>query len=202
MLLTSLRYLVLAPAFVGLLLAAPSALRAEPLPLPLEPQPAAGDLKPGLAVLYYLNLFRHVDELIDWQDYKDGKKGPVLSQLNYRVGTGPVLSSGYSDGVGAHITGLIHLDRPGTYAFSVQSNDGVRLEISGVQVLEDPDVHADRFSEIAQLTVEAPGWYPLSIHYFERKNTSTLELYWQRPGDQPGTMPLVPREAFAHIAEQ
>ncbi len=186
----------------GLVLAAGSELRAEQAPRPLDPQPAASELKPGLAVRYYLHFFRHVDELVDWQGYKDGKKGPVLSQLDYRVGTGPVLSSGHSDGVGAHITGLINFDVPGTYAFSVQSNDGVRLAIGGVQVLEDPDVHADRFSEIAQLNIEAPGWYPLSLHYFERKNTSTLELYWQRPGEQAGTMPLVPREAFAHLADQ
>ena len=164
----------------------------------LEPQPAADALAPGLSVVYYFNFFRHVREIEEWKKYKEGKPGPVIPQLNYNVGQGNVLTSGKDEGVGAEITGLIHLEKPGTYAFATQSNDGVRVEIGGLQVIEDPDVHADRFSEIAQIEVAEPGWYPLKVTYFERKNTSTLEFYWQPPGNEGGTMPLVPAEVLAH----
>jgi len=166
---------------------------------PMERQPAADELQPGLSVVYYFNFFRHVREIDEWKKYRDGTPGPAITQLNYNVGQGEVLTSGKPEGVGAEISGLIHLDKPGTYAFAVQSNDGVRVEIGGLKVIEDPDVHTDRFSEIAQVEVAEPGWYPLNIVYFERKNTSTLELYWQPPDVAAGTMPLVPAEALAHL---
>ena len=179
-----------------LLLTGPAAAQA---PQPLEPQPAAEALAPGLAVKYYYSFFRQIDELIDWQDYKDGDPGPALPRLDYRVGMGKVLTSEVDEGVGAEITGLIHLEQAGTYGFTAQSNDGVRVEIGGVLVLEDPDVHADRFSMVGPLEVATPGWYPIKVLYFERKNTSTLELYWQPPGQEGGSMALVPAEAFAHL---
>ncbi len=167
---------------------------------PALPQPAAEAVQPGLAVKYYFHMFRHIDELIDWQDYKDGKPGPAIERLNYAVGQGDVLTSGVDNGVGAEITGLIKLDKPGTYAFALNSNDGIRLWVGGEQIVDDPGVHADQFSPIGEVTVETPGWYPFKLLYFERKNTSTLQLHWRRPGDPPGTMPIVPAEVFGHVA--
>ncbi|MEM7169740.1 MAG: PA14 domain-containing protein [Pseudomonadota bacterium] len=183
-------------AALGIALWANSGLAADIKPL--DPQPDPESLKPGLAVLYYDQFFRHIDEMIDWEGYKEGRPGEALPQLNYSVGTGDVLTSGSDDGVGAKITGLIEFKKPGSYALAFESNDGVRLEIDGQMILEDPDVHGDRFSEIVVLEVPQAGWYPLTIRYFERKNTSTLKFYWQEPDFEGGTMPLVPTEAFAH----
>lgn len=180
----------------GLPAAAPSAQEAI---MAADPQPADDQLEPGLAVRYYYHKFRHIDELIEWQDYKDGKPGPAIERLAYRVGQGTVLTSEGTDGVGAEITGLIRLDKAGTYAFALQSNDGVRLWVGGSQIVDDPDVHSDQFSPIGEVAVETPGWYPFKLLYFERKNTSTLELYWRQPGEPPGTMPLVPAEVLAHL---
>ena len=187
--------------FLALAAVALWAPAAGAVPQAADPQPAAEALRPGLAVSYYYSYFRHIDELIDWQDYKDGEPGPALPRVDYRVGMDNVLTSQVGDGVGAEITGLIHLEQSGTYAFAVQSNDGVRLEIGGELVVEDPDVHADRFSNVVELEVPAAGWYPIRILYFERKNTSTLELYWRPPGQDGGSLDLVPAAALAHLAE-
>ena len=80
------------------------------------------------------------------------------------------------------IAGYIHLDRKGQYAFVFASNDGVRLEIGGKRILQDPDVHSDRFSDTGYFDVKTPGWYPpgwypIAVRYFERRNTSTLALH-------------------------
>lgn len=77
--------------------------------------------------------------------------------------------------------------------------DDPRRALGLVPVLEDPDVHGDRYSKIAKVTVERPGWYALYVLYFERKGTATLELYWKQPGDEAGAMAFVPAEAFAHL---
>jgi hypothetical protein len=80
---------------------------------------------------------------------------------------------------------------------ATESNDGVRVTLGGTVVIEDPDVHADQFSENAEINVAEPGWYELAITYFERENTSTLKLYWQRPGKDE--FEIVPAEAFCHL---
>ena len=80
--------------------------------------------------------------------------------------------------------------------FLVQSNDGVRLNIGGKQIFEDPDIHGDRFSPELYVNITDPGWYSIRVLYFERANSSTLELYWQEP---EGDVVFVPTEAFGHI---
>ena len=167
---------------------------------PANPQPAADQLQPGLAVVYYYNFFRHIREVVEWEEYKNGIPGDPVLELNYRVGQGNVLTSNIDNGVGAKMTGYILLDTPGDYSFAFESNDGVRLEIDGQMVVEDPDVHADRFSDVGAVIVQEPGWYPITIRYFERKNTSTLMFHWLPPGTE-GTMPLVPGSALSHLPD-
>jgi hypothetical protein len=176
---------------LGLAAAGPAAA-AEPRPL--DPQPGSADLEAGLSVEYYYSYFRLIEEFEDWMADHEGSPGKPLPMLNYRVAGGTVLTSRSDNGVGAKIDGLIHLAKAGTYAFTVQSNDGFVLDIGGSPLLADPDVHSDRYSAIAKLTVTEPGWL-----YFERKGTSTLELYWRPPGEEDAGMVFVPAAAFAHL---
>jgi len=165
-----------------------------------QPQGDTEDLRPGLSVRYYREFFRDIDEFIAYQTNHQGEAGPPIRQLNYRTGNGNVLTSGGADGIAADIAGFIRFDEAGLYEFVVQSNDGVRVTIGGIQVIEDPTVHSDRFSTINRLRVTAPGWYSIRVLYFERKTTSTLELYWKRPGEQDGPMVIVPADALGHSA--
>ena len=166
---------------------------------PLDPQPGAADLEAGLSVEYYQAFFREIEDFEYWMEDNEGKAGKPLPALNYRTAGRAALTSGIADGVGAKIDGLIHLAKTGTYAFTVQSNDGFVLDIGGVPLLEDTDVHGDRYSAIAKPTVPQPGWYRLSVLYFERKGTSTLQLYWRPPGEEDAGMVIVPDAAFAHL---
>ena len=166
---------------------------------PASPQPSAESLKSGLAVKYYGVKLNSIRQFLEWMDYEKGKDGPPIPMLNYQVGTGDVLTSGSNDLVGADITGFINFERTGDYTVMVHSNDGVRLTIGDKLVYEDPDVHADRFSDEITLEISKPGWYPVRILYFEKKNTATLELYWDPPG--PEEIDYVPESAFAHTGK-
>lgn len=44
----------------------------------------------------------------------------------------------------------------------------------------------DRFSPLVPVAVERPGWYALSLLYFEKRNTATPQLFWRRPGQGGG----------------
>ena len=166
---------------------------------PLDPQQGSAELEAGLSVKYYFSFFREIDDLEWYMGKHKGQVGKPLPALNYRTVGKSALTSGKTDGVGAEIEGLIHLAKAGTYAFSVRSNDGFVLDIGGKRILEDVDVHGDRYTKITKLAIAQPGWYPLAVLYFERKGTSTLELYWRPPGDEDADMAIVPDAAFARL---
>jgi hypothetical protein len=160
---------------------------------PAQPQPAADALQPGLAVNYLEIKVRSVDEV---EAEGAGEPGEPLPQLDYHTGDGKVLTSEHADFVGAKISGFINFDQPGRWLMATQSNDGVRVRIADQVIINDPDVHSDQFSMNAEINIATPGWYKLNVSYFERKSTSTLQLYWQRPG---GTeFEIVPAAAFGH----
>lgn len=165
--------------------------------VPANPQPAADELQPGLSVVYYWHKFSDTREITEMANYRKGTPGEPIPMLDYWVGDGEVLTSGRTDFVGAHIRGLIHLSKVGTYTFSTHSNDGIDLKIGGKQIVKDSGIHSDRYSELVNVKITEPGWYPLDLLYFERQVTSTLELYWLQPGES-GQLDHVPAEAFAH----
>ena len=158
---------------------------------------SSAERKPGLAVCYMYKFIRHVDEIATWQKHLECEPGTPLANLDFYGGSAKVLTSKSEDGVMARITGFIHLDKPGAYKFAFESNDCVRLIIDGKTIDEDPGVHDDQFSDLGTMEVDKPGWYPVSVDFFERKITWTLRLVWRQPGVD-GDLAPVPANAFTH----
>lgn len=157
-----------------------------------DPQPADAALAPGLSVSYRYGIINNVSEMSDTV----GEPGEPLPQLNYNMGFKRVLTSRMDDGVQARIIGFIKLDKPGQWKFAVKSNDGVRMEIGGKLVYELPGVHEDTMSEIFTVAIDKPGWYPIKVMYFEKRNSATLELYLAGPGVD--NLDIAPASVFAH----
>jgi hypothetical protein len=181
---------------VAVLLAFPSPVSAETFDnlQPVGPQPAADATAPGLAVNYVFFKAHHVDDI---EAAGPGEPGKPLPQINYQNGSGNVLTSDQSDGVGALIRGFIDFPAAGRWLMTAQSNDGVRVRLAGAIVIEDPGVHSDQFAPNAEINIAQPGWYEIAVTYFERKNTATLQLYWQPPGKSE--FEIVPATAFSHL---
>lgn len=191
---------LLAAALAVLLAASPASGAITGL-APADPQPDPAQLEPGLSVKYHFAIFNTIQGMImRTGGASTAQPGEPLKQLNYRVDFGDVLTSNRQDGVGAFIKGFIRFDSPGTYVFQVQSNDGVQLDIGGKTIHSDPEVHPDTMSDPLPVEITAAGWYPIEVIYFEKRNTSTLELYWKKPGET-GDFVFVPPEAFAHLPE-
>ncbi|MBT5191776.1 MAG: hypothetical protein HOM07_05475, partial [Rhodospirillaceae bacterium] len=110
---------------------------------PAAPQPAMSELKAGLAVDYLLIDALHVDNI---EAAGRGRPGKSLLTLNWNMGSGPILTHADDDQVAARITGFIRFEAAGEYLMKIKSNDGARLSIGGQVVIDDPDVHLDRFS--------------------------------------------------------
>src|SRR5215475_13708028 len=121
----------------------------------------------------------HIDEM-------NGRKfesGPPITHLDWRMGYGIVLTSKAREGVGAIITGFIRFEKSGTYGFDVTSNDGVRLEIGGQLIHQDPGVHPDTTSDRIDVRIDRPGCYPIQILYFQKLYTATLVVRWIAPDE-------------------
>lgn len=168
-----------------------------------EPQHPAeirsGDLRPGLAVYYFHDLYRNTGQMLKNEELvrKMGKSGPPVTQLNHRFGGGKVFDSGEEKGVGAIMYGFFHLSEPGDYTFQAYSNDGFDLYINSHLLVSDPAVHRSRLSDQGTITVARGGWFPVEIRYFQRKGTAALELYWQPP--DAADLSIVPPEVYAHL---
>ena len=162
---------------------------------PVDPQPQAAQTEPGLAVIYYFDMF---NKLRDVGKLSKGKPGPTIKLLDHKTNDGNVLTADRSMGVGAKITGLIKFDAAGTYVFRTNSNDGVSVTIASLKVIEDDGVHADEMSDPVQFVVDQPGWYALAVDYFQKKGTSALQLFWTPPG---GSEAIVPATQYAHLKE-
>lgn len=170
-----------------------------PAPVTVDPALRSNEsgLKPGLSVSYFRDIFvRHIDKLIAHAADEPGQPGPPIGQLNHQFERNPLFDSGSNRGVGMRMEGYLHFDIPGTYALQALSNDGIRILVGRKQILEDPGVHGDQLSPAGEVTVMKPGWYPLTIWYFQRKGTAALKLFWLPPGRD--TQQIVPAEALAH----
>ena len=168
-----------------------------PWPEPMNPQPDESLLKPGLSVVYFNKKIRHLRDMPDPQAMTaNGYAGDPIPIIAHRFGTGNVFDSGMNRGICVQMAGMVRFAKTGRYVLKANANDGIRVFIDGRKILDDPDVHGDRFTAPAAVPISEPGWYALMVRYFQRKGTATLELYWQEPDAQK--MVIVPAAAYAH----
>ncbi|NNE52317.1 MAG: hypothetical protein HKN30_07935 [Sulfitobacter sp.] len=186
--------LKIAAPLLGLLLALP--VSAQTLQLkPANPQPSAGSLARGLAVIYaYPSKLRTIADAK--KGLSKGKRGPALAGLSYLDGAeGEIaLTSKAAMKVAASIKGYMKFDAPGTYQLEVISNDGVLLRVGGKQVAFNDGIHACESAGVTSVQVPSAGWYELEATYFQRKGTSCLLMDWNKGGG----MEPVPDSAFAY----
>jgi hypothetical protein len=161
-------------------------------------QPAPADMKPGLEATYMDGDFKHVGSMPQTAAdvAKIAKKKGVVALLDDIGPEGEVLGSGRRELYGVYMTGFLKLPA-GETTLVLNSNDGVRLTVNGRMVIEDGDVHADRMSMPAKVRQAQEGWVPVTLHFFQRRNTATLQLFWQPAGAKD--MEIVPAAAFGHV---
>ena len=169
--------------------------------LPTAPQPAAGDLAPGLAIEYFYNyFFRHLDLLTENKlGIKKGRPGKPVPFLNHQFLKNNVFDSGTNRGIAMRMRGQLLFNQTGSYTFRALCNDGLRVYISDRMIINDPTQHSDRYTIQALVEITEIGWYPLKVEYFQRKGTAAIKLLWRRPGSD--TFQPVPAEVFSHFTD-
>jgi hypothetical protein len=188
---TGLASVLLAITLAGAGAAGPVALK------PASPQPDAGALKPGLAVVYARP--RDVKYLFEAETAlrEKAEPGPPLVGFDYPdTNKGdPALTSGQPEKIAAEIEGFIRFDQSGVWRVQFMSNDGLRVRLGGAEIYEKDGRFPCSSDGWIEVSVPEPGWYPIKALYFQRLSTSCLLMKWQPPG---GAEDWTPNSAFAY----
>ena len=121
-----------------------------------------------------------------------------------KIGTSPnidisIRPAGFDDFFGFVWEGYINIPTAGTYTFETISDDGSRLYFNSLYIptataiVNNDGLHGAN-SVTGNVTVPAPGYYPVSITYFERDGGQSMQAYWSGPGIP---RQLIPNLAFA-----
>ncbi len=88
----------------------------------------------------------------------------------------------------ARFRGGVVAPTTGVYAFFVTGDDGVRLNVNDVQVLNDWSDHAAREAK-GTIELVAGQAVPLQLEYYERNGLASLKLEWSGPGVTRAVIP-------------
>ena len=166
------------------------------------PQPAFSQTEkkqtsPGFSVLYYSKKIRYIDEMPGnkWMT-KNGYQGEPIPMIAHQFGNGEVFGSGKSREICVQMQGYLNFKESGVYLIKANSNDGIRVFLDNKRILDDPDVHAARFTPEAEIEIRQPGQYAVLVRYFQRKGKAALEMYWKTP--EAESFDTIPAMVYSH----
>ena len=92
-----------------------------------------------------------------------------------------------ADGFSARYTGQIYIEQAGTQTFRITSDDGSRLYIDGVQIINNDGAHGA--ASVNGSVFLSVGWHAIRVDYFDAGGAETLSLDYAAPG---GTLASIP----------
>lgn len=92
---------------------------------------------------------------------------------------------------GIRWTGKIYIPTTGAYTFYTQSDDGVRLNLDGVRVINNWTLHATTEDASAPMNLTAGQWVDVNMEYFENAGYSIAQLKWSGPSIPKALIPQV-----------
>jgi beta-glucosidase len=87
-------------------------------------------------------------------------------------------------GWSAKWTGTITAPATGTYTFSLTSDDGSRMSVSGAQIINNWGDHASA-TVTGSVALTAGQAAPIEVDYYQNGGGSNVTLGWQPPGSDP-----------------
>ena len=95
-----------------------------------------------------------------------------------------------ADNFSVRWSGELQAVEAGSYLFRTNSDDGVRVWVNGVQIINNWTVHAPTMNTSGAVTLGAGQRVPVVIEYQEFTGGAVLQLSWLRPGSTWAAVPL------------
>ena len=109
-------------------------------------------------------------------------------QVNFDFGAGTPAPAIPVDGFSARWTGKVQATTTGSYTFTTFSDDGVRLWVNGVQLVNDWTNHGPTYDS-GTITLTAGQKYDIRMEYFENGGGAIAKLLWTPPGGSQAAIP-------------
>jgi mono/diheme cytochrome c family protein len=102
--------------------------------------------------------------------------------INFNWGTAAPAAGANSDNFSVRWTGTIAPTTSGTYRFQTYSDDGVRVWVNGVQVINNWTDHSPTTNTSGNVSLTAGQRYSVRVEYYERGGGAVMQLRWRLPG--------------------
>lgn len=147
-------------------------------PAPASPPTGTGN-GTGLRASYFGNATLSGTAVVTrteapWFDWGVGAPAPGIGADNFSV----------------RWTGELQAVEAGTYQLRTLSDDGVRVWVNGVQVINNWTVHAPTVDTSAGITLAAGQRVPITVEFQEFSGGALLQLSWLRPGGSWAPVPV------------
>src|SRR5687767_10019793 len=146
----------------------------------------AADLEPGLVAEYFEGIAA----------FPASTPKPVLVRVEKQVNYGDVSGDFYGSKLESNFyvrwTGTLRVEKAGEDAFFTTSDDGSRLYIGGMGVIDNGGVHA--MTEKAGKAQLAAGDHEIKIEFFQGGGEAGCRAEWQPPG--AGRQPIPAKSLF------
>ena len=112
--------------------------------------------------------------------------------INFDWGTGAPGPTGIGvDTFSVRWDGYVHATQSGVHRFQTNSDDGVRLTVNGVLLIDQWNDHAATTHTSAAVNLVAGNSYPIKLEYYENGGFAVAQLRWQTP--DTATYAAIPR---------
>lgn len=122
---------------------------------------------------------------------------PVTSRrsdgpINFDWGVGVPGPTGIgADNFSVRWDGYIRVTQSGVHRFQTVSDDGIRLTVNGVLLIDQWNDHSATTHTSAAVNLVAGNNYPIRLEYYENGGSAVAQLLWQTPGN--GSYVAIPR---------
>jgi len=134
------------------------------------------DVQPGLSYKYTHGIYRMVNDILNVEPLKSG----VHPQFNIDLREKEQYFS-------IDFEGYIKIPKNGEYTFYLATNDGGRLYIDNIMLLNNDGLHP--VVEINKTITLKAGFHPISVKYFQEGGRNGLKVSWQGPGIEKQEIP-------------
>jgi YVTN family beta-propeller protein len=110
---------------------------------------------------------------------------PVLTRyeaVNFSWGTGSPGPGVAANNFSVRWSGVIVPTASGSHRFQTYSDDGVRVWVNGVQLVNNWTDHSPTTNTSGTISLTAGQRYTIRVEYYERGGGATMQLRWRRPG--------------------
>ena len=108
--------------------------------------------------------------------------------VNFTWAGSPAAGVG-ADNFSVRWTGRVEAPVTGTFRFSTVSDDGIRLWVNGLQVINNWTDHASTTNTSAAISLTAGVRYTITLEFYERGGSAVSKLQWSYPGQATQIIP-------------